>query len=143
MATKAFIGSHSFSFFASTLSPNMGHIPEVIDYSGFGQSNPLVDATSFDSTAREYIAGLADGDEMTVTCIYIPDNVVQVAIRAAIVAKATRAMRIVATNYNVSPSTVETFNFNAVCMGWKNGPSFEDKNTQTYTFKITGAITES
>lgn len=143
MATKAFIGNYDFYFYNAASSPQMQPIPEVTDFSGFGQTNPLVDATSFDSTAREYIAGLPDGDEITLKCIDIPDNVIQVAMRAAVAAQATRAMRVVATNYNVSPQTVETYNFNAVCVGWKKLPSVDGKNEAEFTFKISGAITET
>lgn len=139
--TSAFLNGTSIKYVDTTLSPNARSIPEVKSLSGLGQTNPLVDATSFDSSAREYIAGLPDGEEITLECIYIPDNVVQVAMRNAVVAKATKALRIVTTNTVTSPNGVETFNFSVVMLGWVLNPSFDDVNTVTFTMKISGAIT--
>lgn len=139
--TSAFINGMSFKYVDTANSPNARAIPEVLSCSGLGQTNPLVDATSFDSSAREYIAGLADGQEITMECIYLPDNAVQAAMRTAIAARQTKALRVVATYTESSPNAIETFNFSVVMLGWVMGPSFEDKNTVTFTFKISGAIT--
>lgn len=139
--TSAFINGFVFRYVDTTLSPNASVIPEVLSFSGLGQTNPLVDATSFSSTAREYIGGLADGQEITIECIYLPDNVVQTAMRTATTNRQTKALRAVATYTESSPNRVETFNFSVVMLGWVIGPSFEDKNTCTFTVKISGAIT--
>lgn len=141
MTTSAFLNGMSFKYVDTSNSPNARAIPEVISCSGLGQVNPLVDATSFDSSAREYIAGLADGQEITMECVYLPDNTVQAAMRTAITNKLTKALRVIATDSTHSPTRVETFDFSVVMLGWVINPSYEDKNTVTFTFKISGAIT--
>lgn len=138
--TSAFLNGFVFKYTDTTLSPNTRAIPEVLSCSGLGQTNPLVDATSFDSSAREYIAGLADGQEITLECIYLPDNVVQAAMRTAVTNKATKALKVIATYATSSPNRVETFDFSVVMLGWVINPSFEDKNTVTFTMKISGSI---
>ena len=40
-------------------------IDGLTDISGIGQSNALIDATDYDSTAKEYIMGLPDGNEIS------------------------------------------------------------------------------
>ena len=66
MATNAFLGGITFARKDTGVSPNVYRsIEEVIDLPNFGETAPLVKATHFASTAQEYIAGLADGDELS------------------------------------------------------------------------------
>lgn len=141
MTTNAFINGTTWKYYVASSSPNMQAIPEVIEVSGIGQTNTLVDATSFDSTAREYIPGLGDGEEMTLTCIYRPGNTVQDAMVADVQAKATRAFRATVVNSNVSPQKTDIYNFNVAMLSWKWGPQYDDKHTLQFTMKITGAVT--
>lgn len=138
--SSAFLNGVAISYVDTSNSPNARAIPEVRSMSGLGQVNPLVDVTSFDSSAREYIAGLADGQEITMECMYLPDNAVQAAMRTAVASKLTKALRVVTTDSANSPIRTETFNFSVVMLGWVMNPSYEDANTVTFTFKITGAI---
>lgn len=140
MTTSAFLNGFSFKYVDTASSPNARAIPEVVSCSGLGQVNPLIDVSSFDSSAREYIAGLADGQEITMECIYLPDNAVQAAMRTAVASKLTKALRVICNDTTHSPQRVETFDFSVVMLGWVINPSYEDKNTVTFTFKITGAI---
>lgn len=115
-------------------------IEELISLSGLGKSNPLIDATSHDSSAREYIAGLPDGSELTIECnrVHTASNI-QDAVIADIDAGNT-------TNYQITltdGSNIKTYDFAAVNMSWDLGTSYEDKNTITFTLKISGAITVS
>lgn len=120
-------------------------IPEVNSLSGLGKTNPLVDVSSFDSAAREYIAGLADGTEITMECNYLPGNTVQDSIISDVNSGTNFPMRIVATNPNsgTSPLGADTFDFLVTPLSWEFGPSFDDKNTMNFTLKISGDITVS
>ena len=115
-------------------------IEEVTGLGGFGSTNPLIDVTSHDSTAREYIAGLADGSELSIECnrIHTAANV-QDDLIADVIAKVTRNFQITLTDGSVN----KTYDFAGVCLSQIITPSFDDKNTIAFTVKITGAITES
>jgi hypothetical protein len=105
----------------------------------------VVDVTSFDSAAREYIAGLADGTEITMECNYLPGNTVQAAVVSDVNSGTNFYMQVVATNPNsgTSPVETETFQFMVTPLSWTFGPSYEDKNTMSFTLKISGDITVS
>ena len=105
---------------------------------GFGEILELIEATSFESGgSKEYIAGLADGKEITVTC-----NKVQGATQQDYV----RGNKGITGNIQIDltdGTTTETYDFAAVYMGWDLDPNVSDKNSISFTFKISGGITES
>ena len=117
-------------------------IEEVKSLSGLGKTNPLIDTTSFDSTAREYIAGLADGSEISVECVRVhtasskQDNLI-----SDVNNKLTSGFQLILTNESTSPNLTKTYTFNAVCLSWTIAPSFDDANMISYTLKISGDIT--
>lgn len=112
----------------------------VFGISDLGESNELVEATTFCSGGnREYIGGLADGDEITVECNYIQNDSATAAMIADVKAKAKRNFQVVAEH----ASPAETFGFAAICMSWKLGPSVDGKNTITFGLKISGPVTVS
>lgn len=141
MSTSALVGGFSLKRQHVSGSPiTYVEIPEVISVSGLGQKNDLVDATHFGSNGtREYIAGLADGVEFTVECNFVPNSAQQEAIVAGVVAKSTGLFQLVCTG--ASPNV--TFAFSAVYIGWELGPSVDGRNTISFTFKISGAVTVS
>ncbi len=114
-------------------------IEEVLSISGVGKNNELVDVTNFDSPnqTKEYIAGLADGSEISVEANYVPNATQQTALIAAVDAGSTRNFRVVYTG--VSPD--EVWNFAGVCLGWELVPSPTEQNRVNFTVKITGDIT--
>lgn len=114
------------------------NIEEVLSIGGFGKLNELIEVTNFDSGLnKEYIAGLADGQEITVEANYYEAATQQQALIAAVDAGSTRNFRIV----NEVPSPDETFSFACVCLGWNIVPSPTEQNRITFTLKITGSIT--
>jgi hypothetical protein len=116
-------------------------IEEVFSISGVGKTNELIDVTNFDSAAgtMEYIAGRADGAEFTVECNYVPGATHQPVVMTAVDSQATRLARI---DYTGS-SPNKTWSFSAVCLGYEISPSVDDRNTITFTFKVTGDITRA
>lgn len=114
-------------------------IGEVLSMSGLGKTNPLVEVTSFDSSAREYIAGLADGTEITLECNYLPADTQQQGLIADVDSGTVRNMQVAITD----GTTPKQFDFAVTPLSWVINPSFDDKNTITFTLKISGAITVS
>jgi len=112
-------------------------ISEVLSMSGLGKTNPLVEVTSFDSTGREYIAGLADGTEITLECNYLPADTQQQGLISDVDAGTIRNLQVVITD----GTTPLTYSFAVTPLSWVINPSFDDKNTLTFTLKISGAIT--
>lgn len=141
MATAAIVGGFSFKRQAASGSPiTYVTVPEVVSISGLGAQNELVDATSFDSAgSREYVGGLADGQEVSIECIYVPNSVQQEAFIAAVAAKATSNFKVTVT----SSSPNVNFAFAAANIGWSVAPSVDGVDHITFTIKISGAITVS
>lgn len=138
--TSATIGKWQF-YLGSAASPQVyTSLTEVFEVSGVGATSSLVDVTNFDSTAntREYIAGLADGAEFTVSCNYVAGSSSQEMAMTAAEARATRLARLTYTGS--SPN--ERFNMTVVCLGYTVGPSPTERNTLTFQYKI-NTITRS
>lgn len=141
MTTAANIGRWK-AYLGSTGSPlTYTAIEEVFEVTGLGQTNDLVDVTSFDSPegTKEYIGGLADGQEITINCNYLPAGTQQAAMITAVETKVNRHFRV--SYVGVSPA--KTFTFDVAPLSWVVGPSVENKNTLSFTVKISGSITRA
>lgn len=140
--TAAFLGGVVFQRKNISVSPNAYEtIEENAALSGLGVANPLVDVTSHDSAAREYIAGLSDGSEITLECNYIQTaSNKQLNLISDVENKLTSGFLLTMTDTSVSPDTVKTFTFDAVCLSYAIAPSFDDKHMISFTLKISGAI---
>ena len=110
--------------------------PEVIAMSGLGKTNPLIEVTSFDSTGREYIAGLADGTEVSLEANYLPANAQQQGLITDVDDGLNRNFEILITD----GTTPLTYSVTFTCLSWVINPSFDDKNTISFTLKISGPI---
>ena len=142
MTTKANISRWKVRLGDTQSPPDFNNLEEVKTLSGFGKTNKLIDVTNFDTDpgTMEYIAGLADGAEITITCNRIPDESPpnqQQQLRDAVDAQETRAFQIAYTG--VTPE--ETFDFMGVCLSYKFDPSVSDANKIEFTVKISGDIT--
>ena len=140
MSTAAFISGYTVSRSNGDSPDTFADLPEVIEISGFGQSNDLVEATHFGSNGvREYINGLSDGQEVSITCNRLPDNTVQTNIIADVGNKVIRTYRITEAD---GRGNNETFSFAAVSMSWGIGPQVDDRATIVFGLKISGPITK-
>jgi len=113
--------------------------PEVTSMSGLGKTNPLVEVTNFDSTAKEYIAGLAGGTEVTLEANYLPADTQQQGLIADVDAGLNRNFEILITD----GTTPKTYAVTFTCLSWVINPSYDDKNTISFTLKISGDIVVS
>ncbi len=141
--TAGFTGGLGFSRQNITVSPIVFEtIEEVKSLSGLGKTNPLIDTTSFDSAAREYIAGLSDGSEISVECVRVHTaSSNQDDLISDVDNNLTSTFQLVITNSLVSPNLVRTYTFSAVCLSWTITPSFDDAHMIAYSLKISGDIT--
>lgn len=121
---------------AFTLIPGLTSPPTL------GKTNPLVDVTDFDSAAKEYIGGLADGNEITATFHYDADsstNTQLVALQTAVDNKTNKNVQVVVTD----GTNTDTYEFAVVPLSWTLGGGPEDVATLEFTLKISGAITKT
>lgn len=111
---------------------------KVISFSGLGVTNPLVEDTTFDSIdGREYIAGLADGTEVTMEQSYLPGNEQQKALMLDVDQRRNRNFEIVVDD---KINDITTFKVTFTCLNWTLNPSPDDKNTISFNLKISGGI---
>jgi len=139
--TSATISNWQFEVGTAASPQVLTSIEEVYSVSGVGKQNELIDVTNFDSPAgtKEFIAGLAEGSEITVEANYIPGATHQPVVMTAVDNGETRLCRVRYTG--TSPE--KTFSFSGVCLGYEIGPSPTSQNTITFTFKISGDITRA
>jgi hypothetical protein len=137
MATEAFVGDIFFERGDGASPEVFTRICQVFSISGVGESNDLVDATTFCSAgSREYVGGLADGEEISIEGNYEQGDVNLLAMIQDVKDKATGNYRIVVEDE--SPS--EIFSFAALAMSWALNPSVDGRNTITYGLKISGPV---
>jgi hypothetical protein len=142
MTTNAFVGNVFLERGDGGSPETYTRVCQIFGIGGVGQTNALVDATTFCSEgSREYIPGLADGSEVTLNANFETAAFGTSQLKKMIddvTAKATRAFQIVIDD-GVNPSV--TLSFLGACLSWELGPSIDNKNTINYTVKISGNIT--
>ena len=114
------------------------NIEEVLSVGGFGKTNDLVDVTNLDSPAgtKEYIAGLADGAEITIECNYIDAGTGQGGLVTDVDAQAT-------AQFVMTYNAATTYTFDAVCLGYQITPSVTEQNKISFTIKVSGDIVKA
>lgn len=112
---------------------------DVFSISGLGETNALVETTTFCSNGnREYIGGLADGAEITIEANYDDSDSDLVQLITDAKNKVLHDYRVVVEDGG-SPQTNLTFE--AIPLSWTLNPSVDDRNTISFTYKISGPIT--
>lgn len=137
MTTKAFLGK-VFLAVGNGASPEVfTRYCEMTTLSGLGQTNAQVDVTTFCSGGnKEYIAGLADGNVVTIEGNYDPLNTIQNQLVADVKAKTTRNFEVQIDDD--SPAT--NFHIALAMLSWDMTPSLSAANKVTFTGKISGDI---
>ena len=135
--TAAFTGGLTFKT-DSVLAATFVTLPEVNSVSGIGKTNETIDVTNFDSSgSKEYIAGLADGTEISVDCNLIAGDVQQLSVIGEVDS---------GTNFDIEftitdGTTPKVYSFTVAPVSWTINPAVGDKHTLSFTLKISGAIT--
>ncbi len=139
MTTSAFLGSQTLLKLGDGASPEVfTTIGEVVSIGPLAQKKDLVEVTHLLSTAKEFIGGLSDGQEISVVCNFLPTNTQQLALIAA------AASVTAAKNFKyVLPSGggALTSAFSAIVLSSSVGPTTPNTATQvTFGLKISGPI---
>ena len=131
MATLAQIAGFKLKK-GSGASPQVyADIEEVVSVGSLGTVGEDIDVTNFDSTdgQKEFIAGLAEGNEVTVEC-----NDVGGTQQVAMIAAIGTNVHFQALWTKVSPN--RTVTFIASMKGYEYAPSATDQNKITFTLKV-------
>ena len=137
-ATTTLLGLGMALKMGNGLSPQVfTTLTQANDISGFGAESPLVDTTHYQSTAREYIAGIPDGKQFTVKANYLPNDAQQLLWIAAQVAGTVKDFRL----YLPSPYQANYYRFSALVLGYEITPPVDGKEELSFTLKISGAVT--
>lgn len=134
--TAAILGKNATLQLGSGASPQVyTTIAEVMRVGPIGSTNPEVDVTNLDSTAREYIAGLADGLNVEFECNFVVNNTQQQSLRTSQEAGSTVHLKLV---WNSSPQASAAFNF--VLLDFQVGETTPDAQV---SLRISGRISGS
>lgn len=138
--TSAVLGSGATLQLSDGASPEVfTTVAEVLRCGPIGSTNPEVDVTNLDSTAKEYIAGLADGNTVDFDVNWLVGNTQQVALRTAAAGGTTKTMKMV---WPTSPNT--TAQFSLVVLQFEMGETTpESQLTASISGRISGSITWS
>jgi hypothetical protein len=144
MTTQAFVG-RAFMYRGDGGSPEaFTKVCQVFGMSGIGQKNEQVDSTTFCSNGtKEYIAGLADGSEVTWELNFetpLPGAQVIFDMIDDVKLKRTRDFEVRFDGDNDGADDDATFAFAATCLSWTLNPSPSAKNSISFGCKISGDI---
>jgi hypothetical protein len=140
MSTSAFLGSQTLLKVGDAASPEVfTTIGEVVSIGPIAQKKDLIEVTHMLSTAKEFIGGLSDGQEIEIVCNFLPTNTQQVAlITAAASITAAKNFKYVLPTGGGSL----TSSFSALVLSSSVGPTTPNTATQvSFGLKVTGAIT--
>jgi len=135
--TSAVLGSGSTLGLGSGASPQVyTTIAEVLRCGPIGSTNPEVDVTNLDSTAKEYIAGLADGNTVEFDMNWVGSNTEQTSLRDSQAAGSTVNLEM---RWPTSPETVAQFDL--VLLTFEMGETTaESQLTASVSGRISGSI---
>ena len=138
--TSAVLGSGAALALGSGASPQVyTTVAEVLRCGPIGSTNPEVDVTNLDSTAKEYIAGLADGNTVEFEMNWIGGNAQQESLRTQQASGTTVNMRM---TWPTSPNTLAVFDL--VLLTFEIGETTpESQLTAMVSGRISGSITWS
>lgn len=147
MTTKAFVGNVFLARGDGGSPEAYTRICAAFGISGVGQQNEQIEATNFCSGGvKEYIAGLADGTEVTLELNLETQLVAGSSAQAIrdmitdVKNKATRAFQL-QIDGGTNPGTPDLYiTYSATCLSWVLNPSINSKNTINFGFKISGDV---
>lgn len=135
--TSAVLGSGAELGLGDGASPQVyTTIAEVLRCGAIGSTNNEVDVTNLDSTAKEFIAGLADGNTVDFDVNWLVGNTEQASLRTSQIAGATIHLQML---WQTSPNTTAEFAF--VLLGFEIGETTPEAQVMaSISGRISGAI---
>lgn len=135
MATEATIGHGTLFKRGNADGPpeTFTALGEILDISGPDMTKDTIDATHMASTDRyrEFISGLRDGGEVTVTCNFVPGG-------TTIANALTDFQADVPRSYQILWEDGSDLTFEAHMTGPAVTAPLDDKMSATFTYKVTG-----
>jgi len=132
--TNAILGAGTQLKLGTDASPHVYTlIAEVLNMGAVGSTAPEVDVTNLDSTSKEYIGGLPDGESVEFELNWLASNVQQEDLRDSV--GSTRGFQLV---YSDSSQA----DFQMVVLGFsRSSTTPEEQLKASVTGRITGDIT--
>jgi len=142
MTTNAYLSNLKLELVSTTSPETFSQLEEITGGMQIGATAPLLDVSHFQSTSREYIAGLEEGDEFSLECNAVMTSP---AVQQTFIALKgqTRTLLVTATSTRVSPNISKTYRFSAVFLGWGLTPNVGEADKLTFSFKISGGVTRA
>jgi hypothetical protein len=138
MATAAFKGSKSKLKLGTGSPATYSDVFEVVSFGEFGARSDLIEATHWESAAKEYIGGLPDGMEVTVQVNYKPGEASHEALRLAQKDGLARPFQLI-----LPPDTADSarYDFDGIVLQQTFGPVTPNEVVHgNFSIKITGDI---
>jgi len=135
------IDTRAFTSYTSggTATPvTFTQIKEVKDFKPSGAQVSKIDVTNLDSAAKEYVAGLVDNGDFSMSVNYVANDPGQAAAKTAFESSLTKTFKIVAPNNDTFTFSAFVMKFPEVPSGAVDGVLMGDMSVQ-----ITGAVTLS
>lgn len=127
-----------------TSPPVWKRVCNIFSIGPVGETNEQVESTTFCSGGyKQYISGLSDGAEITLEGNYLRGSAagstaeLVKAMIADVKAKRKGLYRIVIGD----TSPIDTLEFVASAISWAINPAVDDRNTVSFTIKVSGEIT--
>lgn len=112
-------------------------IAEVTNFTGPNEQSPNIDVSNFDSVAREFIAGLKDGGEVTFEVNFVGSNAQQQALRAAQTARLLKNFKILLNDAALDANKT-TISFAANVTGFSLSASVDAAVKASVSLKVSG-----
>lgn len=124
---------------ATASATTFNTIPETHKINAPNVKFDLIDVTSHDSTGgfREFLPGLADGENVTSEFFFVPTNTIHIQMRTDAYAKTKRTFRIIFTDTGAG----NQMDFSAYIVGLQPVANIGDALRSSLTGKVTGQPT--
>lgn len=117
-------------------------IEQVVTISGPDGQASNIDCTHLRSTAKEYLAGLADFGQITLTCNYT-GGTKQIDMFNMYTSHSDPEPFALELPTSAAATTFDIFAFNASVTQWALSVGVDDKQVLNMTLKITGSVTRT
>jgi predicted secreted protein len=114
------------------------NVAAITSFTGPNETAPVVDVTTMDSTAREYITGLKDQGEITFELIFVGNNAQQQGIRTDLANGSARDWKLVLYDHATEASRT-TLSFTGVVTQFAITGQIDDAWRGNVTIKLSGA----
>jgi len=120
------------TFARNTTGSTYVNITQVLELSPPGFSRDTIDATAYGNTWADYLAGLNDGDELTIKVAFDPADAQHIALKADVDAGLVKKFHLV----NTAITPTRTLEISAIPINWNEGGEKDGVYAMETTWKI-------